>query len=141
MIKYHKITENNRKKIQSEISKYLKKEKNILFVYLHGSFLQKKFRDIDIGIYLSKVFTKKQVLKYELYLETQMSNKFGYEFDVRVLNHAPLSFKFKVIKNSILLFSKDEKIRVDFESLSFVKYHDFELYRNMYLREAFGIKV
>ncbi|MFW6130854.1 MAG: nucleotidyltransferase domain-containing protein [Atribacterota bacterium] len=141
MKKHHRITENNRKKIQKKIAKYLKNEKSIIFAYLHGSFLQKKFRDIDIGIYLRRVFTKKQVLKYELYLETQMSNSFGYEFDVRVLNHAPLSFKYKVIKNSVLLFSKDEKRRVDFESLSFVKYHDFELYRKMYLRDAFGVKV
>jgi len=46
-----------------------------------------------------------------------------------------------VIKKGVLLFSKDENKRADFECLSMVKYHDFDFYRNRYLRDALGIKL
>jgi uncharacterized protein len=141
MNKYYTITKNEKEKIQKEIIRYLKNKKEIIFVYLHGSFLKDKFRDIDIAIYLDADFTEKKALKYELFLEDELSNKLSYPCDIRILNHTPLSFRFSVIKKGILLFSKNENKRVNFECLSLVKYHDFNFYRKRYLREALGIKV
>ncbi|MEF8879628.1 MAG: nucleotidyltransferase domain-containing protein [Candidatus Thermoplasmatota archaeon] len=123
------------------MKKFLKKEKKIVFAYLHGSFLTDTFRDIDIGIYLSNVDSKKKMLDYELYLEERLNSKTGFVFDIRVLNHAPVSFCYSVIKNGEVLFSRDENQRADFESLSWVKYFDFDFYRKRYMRDALGIKV
>lgn len=141
MIKYHKVENNKKEFIQKNITKYLKKDKKIVFAYLHGSFLKEKFRDIDIAIYLNTNFTKKQILKYELDLEEELSRKIDYPCDIRILNNAALSFKFSVIKNGKLLFSKNERNRSDFECLSIVKYHDFDFYRTRYMRDALGLKV
>lgn len=134
-----KISTNQKRKIQKMIGNILQKEKQIHFSYLHGSFLENMFRDIDIGIYIDKNLSKKKQFSYELSLEKKLQNIVSYPVDVRILNHAPLSFSFSVIKNGIILFSKDENKRIDFETRIFSKYHDFEFYRKRYRREALGI--
>jgi len=141
MEKYYKINKDQKENIQKNITKILFNEKKIVFAYLHGSFLKKRFRDVDIGIYINKDLSNEQILKYELHLEEEISTKINYPIDIRVLNKAPLSFRFSVIKNGIILFSKDESKRTDFECLSLVKYHDFNFYRNRYMRGALGIKI
>lgn len=139
MRKPAKITTQKKREIQKIITAQLQKEKQILFSYLHGSFLQHEFRDIDIGIYTDKNLSKKKQLSYELSLEEKLQNIVSYPIDVRILNRSPLSFCFSVIKNGTLLFSKDEDKRIDFETITFVKYHDFDFYRERYRREALGI--
>lgn len=134
-----KISKNQKRKIQKIIKDSLQKENHILFAYLHGSFLQNEFRDIDIGIYINKNLSKKKQLSYELSFEEKLQNIVSYPVDVRILNHAPLSFSFSVIKNGIILFSNDENKRIDFETRIFTKYHDFDFYRERYRREALGI--
>jgi len=141
MRKCHTLDNKQKENIQREIKECLKNENKIVFVYIHGSFLKSRFRDIDIGIYLNVTPPKKKVLEYELVLEDRLSRNLSYPCDVRVLNRAPLSFRFSVIKHNVLLFSKDECRRADFECLSLVEYHDFDIYRNRYLRDALGIKV
>ena len=134
-----KISANQKRKIQKMIVTLLQKENHILFAYLHGSFLQNEFRDIDIGIYTEKNLSKKNKLSYELSFEEKLQHHIFYPVDVRILNNAPLSFSFSVIKNGIVLFSNDEDKRIDFETRIFSKYHDFDFYRERYRREALGI--
>ena len=141
MKKYHNLDKNQKKIIQKKITSCLKDEDKIIFAYLHGSFLEDRFRDIDIGIYLNVDLSKKRVLKYELVLEYELTERLLYPCDIRILNHAPLYFRVSVIKKGVLLFSKDENKRADFECLSMVEYHDFDFYRNRYLRDALGIKL
>ena len=76
----------------------LKRRNEIEFAYLHGSFLEGDFRDIDLAIYLNKLKTKKDALEYELALERELENIVNIPVDVRVLNNAPLSFRFNTIK-------------------------------------------
>ncbi len=88
-----------------------------------------------MAVYLKKVKNKKEALKYELSLERELEDIIDFPVDVRIINYAPLSFRFKIIKNSVLLFSKDEEIRGDFESLSIVEYHDFNFLRKKIMGE------
>jgi len=88
-----------------------------------------------------KIKNEEKALQYEIKLERRIEDIIGFPADVRVLNHAPLSFRFNVVKNGFLLFSKNEKIRCDFESLSIVEYHDFNYLMNSYRREALGIEI
>ena len=50
-----------------------------------------------------------------------------------------LESRFGVLKKGILLFSRNERVRCDFENLTFVEHHDFEFHRETYRREALGI--
>jgi len=125
--------------IQQRITQYLQKEQSIVFAYLHGSFQSNCFRDIDIGIYLKKRLTKAQTVRYELALESQLQTLLSYPVDVRVLNHAPVSFRFHVIQKGIVLFSKNEDQRVEFECRTLSAYHDFATHRKTFMREALGL--
>lgn len=134
----YELANTEKERIKEELSHLLKKREEIIFSYIHGSFLEGDFRDIDIAIYIKD---GKNALKYELKLEREIEYVIGFPVDVRILNRAPLSFRFNVIKNGFLLFSRDEKIRCDFESLSIVEHHDFDFLRNVYRREALGIEI
>lgn len=140
-MKTHSIDEYQRDDIERKITAVLKRRDEIEFAYLHGSFLEGDFRDIDLAIYLNKSKAEKDVLGYELTLERELENIVNIPVDVRVLNDAPLSFRFNVIKGGGLLFSRDEMTRCEFESLTFVKHHDFKFYRDTYRREVLGIGV
>jgi len=134
----YSITDTEREKIKKEISRLIERREEIIFSYIHGSFLEGDFRDVDVAVYLKD---EEKALQYEIKLEREIEDIIGFPADVRVLNHAPLSFRFNVVKNGFLLFSKNEKIRCDFESLSIVEYHDFNYLMNIYRREALGIEV
>lgn len=134
----HNITDVKKEKIKEKITYLLKRRKEIVFSYIHGSFLEGDFRDVDIAVYLKG---EENSLPYELSMERTIEDAIGFPADVRVLNHAPLSFRFNVIKNGSLLFSRNERIRCDFESLSIVEYHEFDYFRNIYRREALGIQI
>ena len=140
-MKVYTVSEKNGNKIQKRISDILENRKEITFAYLHGSFLSDVFRDIDIAIYLNDANKrdKKDILKYEITLERMLEDEIGLPVDVRVLNNAPLFFQFEVISKGKLLFSKNENLRCDFESLIIVKHHDFNFFRKIYRREALGI--
>ena len=134
----HNITDVKKEKIKEKITYLLKRRKEIVFAYIHGSFLEGDFRDVDIAVYLKG---EENSLPYELSMERTIEDAIGFPADVRVLNHAPLSFRFNVIKNGSLLFSRNERIRCDFEPLSIVEYHEFDYFRNIYRREALGIQI
>lgn len=136
----HVLNEEQRERIKKKMADFLHKKPDIIFAYLHGSFLEGHFRDIDVAVYLTKI-TEREAVQYELNLENELGKFTGSWADVRILNHAPLSFRFSVIKNGILLFSKDERIRCDFECLTIVEYQDVDFLRKIYRMEALGIKV
>ena len=131
----------DKKSIEETIRRVLKKHGEILFAYLHGSFVaEDTFQDIDIAVYLEG--DPGSVLEYELKMETElMQATDGWIIDVRVLNTSPLSFRYNVIKNGLIVAVRDDDKRTDFEEASIVAYLDFLPYRNMYLEEIFGVKV
>jgi len=135
----HEIAAEERKRIEGRIGRFVRNRTEIAIAYLHGSFLTRAFRDIDIGIVLHDT-GKRKPLEYELDTEDDLERLIGFPFDVRVLNQAPLPFRFNVLKTGVLLFSRNERFRSDFESLTIVEYHDFEFVRRTYRREAIGIK-
>lgn len=79
------------------------------------------------------------MVDFELRKEVEISKSVGYEVDLRTLNLAPNSFCYSVIKDRELLFSFDESLRSDFESLVLVKHHDFKRFRKRYRKQAIGV--
>jgi len=136
-----RIDKVSKKAVKEAIRAVFKKHEEILFAYLHGSFVKKDaFRDIDVAIYLERM--PASVLEYELQMETDLMKALKkYIVDVRVLNGAPLSFKYNVIKDGIVLLSKDDDKRADFEEKTIILYLDFLPYRKSYLKETLGVEV
>jgi len=131
----------NQKNFLKEIEKILKREKAVIFAYLFGSFVRNKkyARDIDIA-----VFVKGKVgLNFERKLEAKISEKIKRDVEVIILNDKPLLFISEVFRNCILIFSRDEKTRVKYETFILPQIQDFnELMKEYDLKrfERYGIR-
>jgi predicted nucleotidyltransferase len=135
--KYFTITGQEKEDIFRRIGRFLEKRPDLLFAYVHGSFIsQEQFRDIDVAIYLKS--TPAELLQSELELEAELYNLISYPVDARILNSAPLSFRYNVIKYGRRLAIIHDDARCDFEETTCSAYFDFAPYRQMYLKEALG---
>lgn len=127
-----------------EIKKALKpiliEKDEIIASYLYGSFLYSEFyEDIDIGILIQKEFIPNTL--YEVKLAGKLDkvlrpicNPFK-QVDVCVFNNKPLRFLYSVLKNSKIIYSKNDLKRVHFEANVIKEYLDikphFENYDKM----------
>ncbi len=113
----------------SQLKKMLAGKEHVLFAYLYGSFLAEGFfRDIDIAVYFDPSGFKdsNDMLTYSLALSAECDmGTSGVSFDLRPLNLAPLPFRFDVVSNGRIIFSRDEERQVDFEVRTRSLYFDF----------------
>ena len=127
--------------VLGRISEILQQKDYIFFAYIFGSFASDKdFNDIDIGIFI----TCKDIqapLQIELDIERELEDTVRISVDVRIINHAPLSFIYHVLKSGFVIVDKDKSIRSDFEGLIYKKYFDFQYVRREYLREIINAPV
>ena len=133
----------NKDDVIRKIRDVIEKDNSILFAYLHGSFLESNnYNDIDVAVYLKegKEIIPLEIQEKEFKLSSMLEQKCrSTRFDVRILNLAPISFKYQVINNGLLLFTKDEDKLTDFEMATIPQYLDFSIYRKRYLREVLSI--
>lgn len=114
----------------------------VLFAYLYGSFatgIVHPFSDLDVGIFIDKIPPAKY-LELELTLALEIDNKIDScaASEVRIINDLPLVIKGEIITNGLLIYSKDEEARIDFETSTRSAYFDFlpvlNNYCNAYLK-------
>jgi hypothetical protein len=119
----------------------LQNHPEILFAYMHGSFLTSEFfNDIDLALFLRK--TPPSLVEYELNMEVLLSRVVGgMPVDVRLLNGAPLSFQFNVVKEGLPIFVNDAGERAEFQERTIKYYFDFAPFRKRYLQEVFRVAV
>jgi hypothetical protein len=122
-----------RERLIRAIKDRLLQEPDILFAYLHGSFLtEESFRDIDVGI-LSSVAKN---LSFESDLSFELSTTLGYEIDVRVINDAPVAFQMAALRNGRLLLSRNDDARTDFIENVGRRYREYAHFRNVFMEAA-----
>lgn len=133
------------KPVLNKLQKYFKTQKNILAVYLYGSFADgqpNKMSDIDFGIVLKEPFNKSKSLdlqlRYmgEIYDVVKPYIKVQYA-DAVVLNTAPTLLKQQAISTGKLIFSRDENARADFEFYAISEYENFKHLRDVYFKYLF----
>jgi len=136
--RYYEILADGKRAIVGQIKAYLKRRPDILFAYIHGSFFSgDRFKDIDIAVYLKPPFPSS--LQVELDMEAELGKKVKrYPVEVRVLNQAPLSFRYNVIKHGEPIVVADDDLRCDFMEATLSHYFDFAPFRTMYLKETLG---
>jgi len=118
-----------------EIVRILEGEPHVLFAYLYGSRAkgtQGKKSDVDIAVYLDEEEDPLYPSRLALKMEKALGG--GPPVDVRILNGAGLRFRHQGIKYGRLIFSRDEKARIDFEARSMSRYLDFKPYLDSYNR-------
>ena len=113
----------------------------VLFAYLYGSYATGNvhpFSDLDIGIYTDELSDIKY-LELELSLSLEIDAKIGngVKTEVRVINNLPLVILGNIITEGSLIYSINEKVRVDFETSVRLAYFDFlpviKSYQNAYI--------
>ncbi len=119
------------------ITKELQKEPEVLFAYLFGSYakgIQDDKSDIDIAIYIQdeNILEKDPLYPSRLAIKLEKALAEKRTLDVRVLNGSTLRFRSQVLRYGKLLFSKDEKERIEFETTSLAHYYDFKPHLEMY---------
>ena len=101
----------------------------IAAAYLYGSQANGTagvFSEIDIALLADKCLPPAAYLNVELELQAELGRLLGSErVEVRIINQAPLAFKGQVAMEGILLYSRDETARVDFEAGTRLQYMDF----------------
>jgi len=119
--------------IEDAIRTTLQKEDDILFAYLYGSVargMERAESDIDIGIFLAD--PQKKGRYYPEQLAVRIENTVDREVDVRVLNDRNPTFLHQVLAYGTLLFSRDERRRIQFEGEVYDRYLDISYYMKQY---------
>ena len=129
-LKPERVDPSRKEELASAIREELLRRPEVLFAYLHGSFVkEEEFRDIDVAIYLAGP----RDLNYELDLSHELSRRTGMEVDLKAIQDAPLPFQMAVLRDGLLLFSRDEETRTDFIERTSRRYPEYAHFRNVFL--------
>lgn len=111
----------------------------ILLAMLHGSFPRGgAFRDIDVAIWLGPALRSPgERLRYALDLSVRLHLRLGRPIDVRVLNDAPLAFRYHALQGRPLV-TREETFLDELRARTWDDYLDFQPFARQYLREALG---
>jgi hypothetical protein len=60
----------------------------------------------------------------------------GFEVDVTVMNHAPVALQFAILRDGLLLFSKDEALRTALIERVSRQYREYTHFRDLFLGVA-----
>ena len=122
------------REILEGIREVLEKEKRVEFAYLFGSFARREGRkdsDIDIA-----VFVRNKKLPFEQKLALKIEEKIKKQVEIVVMNQASLSLLLEILKQDFVLFSRNEKKRIMFETF---KLREIQYY-NQIIKEFDKIK-
>jgi predicted nucleotidyltransferase len=101
-------------------------------VYLFGSVAKKDLKplsDIDIAVLLREGLGKDKMSELKLSFTGLIADALSTEeFDLVVLNDAPIRFSYSILKDGALVFVKDEKHLIDFRERAIKYYLDFSYY-------------
>jgi len=118
------------------LTRALVEEPRVMFAFLHGSFVsQPAFRDVDVAVCLTE--DTPSPTEQQLDLSERLSRHVGMPVDVRVLNDAPLAFRFHALQGRLLLCRDDERLAQMIEDTT-RRYLDIEPLLRIATREAFA---
>jgi len=113
------------------IRESLDHEKEIIFVYLYGSSVYDPALsggDIDIAVYVEPS-SMNEYLRREAYLtDLLISQLHTDEIDLRILNVLPLVLQYSILRDGILVLSRDEIQRADFETSIMIRFFELKPY-------------
>mgnify|MGYP005833684079 FL=1 len=141
MIKHRKINIEDVKSKICDLNTIYEKYSHILVcMYVFGSINSCRstpLSDIDIAILFDNSIDEKQMDLYENKILSDLSDFFNTEeIDLIVLNKAPFSIQYGVIKSKSNMYYKDLVKIADYENNIVLRYIDFKKYRDE-LNDAF----
>ncbi len=100
----------SRRHLEEEITGELARDQNVVFAYLYGSFVEaERFHDIDVGVYFTNVDQDAAGAR-ALELAQRLTARLNIPVDVRVLNAAPVPFRYHVLRGRLILSRDEEQV-------------------------------
>ena len=119
-------------KYEKEVKEFLQKQDLVELAYLFGSVAMQragKLSDVDLAIFLDESLDKKERFKIKLRLISDLENILKTDrLDLVIMNDAPFSLNFEIIKASYPLFIRDKNLKVDLEQYILSRYLDRQYY-------------
>ncbi len=135
MERCYQLSPEEHSRIRDQIAAELAHYPDVVFAYLYGSFAgSDAFHDVDIAVYLPGEKATEDVAAD---LSQHLSAKVKLPVDVRVLNAAPVSFRFHVLRGECLL-SRDDDLRADIVEDTVRRYLDIAPLLRHATKEAFA---
>ena len=132
-------SEVDRERVVARLKRELEACLEIVLALLHGSFARGgEHRDIDVAIWLDPDrLSRDERFRYALDLSVHLQLQLGSPIDVRVLNDAPLAFRYHALQGRPLVV-RDEEFLDELRARTWDDYLDFQPFARQYLREALG---
>ncbi len=133
-----KISPKEKVKIRDIVRAEVAKSPEVVFAYLFGSFVEDRpFHDVDVGIYVTDGVDVWEIA-FDLAESIEKAlQEIGYNIpvDVRVLNEAPVGFRYHVYRGE-LLFTRDEDLLSREVLYTGMRYLDMKPLLEQALKEA-----
>ena len=126
-----------RENLITALKEIMEKETEILFAYLYGSYALNIIHsksDIDVAVYLEPLDIKGYIQKEKDLTAILITELHNDSVDLKILNTLPFLLKYKVIKEGIPIFIKDESERIDFETMVTNRFFELKPYLDEYNR-------
>jgi len=130
-------SERDHERIVVRLRRELEVRPEIVLAVLHGSFEQGgTYRDIDVAVWLDpQRISRDEHFRYALDLSVHLQLELERPVDVRVLNEAPLAFRYHALRGRSLVV-RDEAFLDVLRERTWDDYLDFQPFARQYLREA-----
>ncbi len=124
--------------LEKSLRDLLGEQDEIRFACVHGSFLEDLgFRDVDIGVWVNaERVARERALDYQLDLSLWLERRLSHTVpvDARVLNYAPLGFRYAA-SHGIPLLVRDPDAWHTFREETWRDYWDFQPLADAMLRD------
>ncbi|MHA1372231.1 MAG: type VII toxin-antitoxin system MntA family adenylyltransferase antitoxin [Promethearchaeota archaeon] len=118
--------------IDEKIGDVVSKFDEIELAYLFGSFADASFSilsDLDIGIYCNRKIRDPELGKFKLRLINDLILNLHFnEIDLVIMDFAPITLNFEIIKKNHLLLVRNHDLKIDFEHYIISRYLDRRYY-------------
>jgi predicted nucleotidyltransferase len=108
----HTIRPEQREDMLAKLSVELERVSGLRFAYVYGSVLESdRVHDVDVGVFFDETAIARQMNTVDA-LTVTLTAAVGMPVDIRVLNEAPLSFLYHVLRGRLVL-CRDEIFLTD----------------------------
>jgi len=103
-------------KYENEVKEFLQNQDQVELAYLFGSVAQGgegKLSDVDLAVFLDESLDEKERFNFKLSLISDLEDILRTDrLDLVIMNDAPVSLNFEIIKANYPLFIRDEDLKV-----------------------------
>ncbi|MFH1771461.1 MAG: nucleotidyltransferase domain-containing protein [Candidatus Omnitrophota bacterium] len=132
------MAKHNREEIGEKINAVCR-DSGVVFAYLFGSQAKGStgpLSDIDIALYIGGL-DRKEYSGKKLELLGRLNDALKTdEIDLVLLNNASPFLAQRILRDGKLIYCADEKLRLDYEQITILKYLDWKPYLDKYTRQA-----